>query len=90
MSVGDAAVEGARDSARGLCVGSCSGDDTTCDVGAVEWGSASSSVSEKGELGKTFERRVPQSSGSRVLNLRNTTEYGRKINDIITVLTRVP
>lgn len=80
VNVGDAAVEGARerarvegarDSARGLSMGCCSGDDTSCDVGAVDWGSASSSVSEKGELGKTFERRVAQSSGSRVLNLRN-------------------
>jgi hypothetical protein len=58
-------VDGARDRARGLGIGWGSGDG-----GAVE-GSASSSVSEKGELGKTFERRVAQRSGRRVLNLRN-------------------
>ena len=80
MSVGDKAVEGARDSARGLNM-ACSGDDTWCDVGAVEWGLGSSSVSEKGELGKTFERRVAQRSGSKVLNLRNAIKYGRKPND---------
>ena len=64
-------VDGARDRVRVVGCGCGSGDG-----GAVEWvsASASSSVSEKGELGKTFERRVAQRFGRLVLNLRRASK----------------
>jgi len=61
----------ARGGARGLGMGG-SGE-TFHDVGAVERASASSSGSEKGELGKTFERKMAQRSGRWCLNLINFT-----------------
>ena len=75
-------VDGARDSARGLGWGwGCDSGDG----GAVQWASAlvsvSSSVSEKGELGKTFEWRVAQRFGRRVLNLRSATKSRERQED---------
>jgi hypothetical protein len=99
VRVGEVAVEGTRervrvdeaqDSERGLAWGwgwGCGSGDG----GAVEWASAlalaSSSVLEKGKLGKTFERRVAQRFGRRVLNLRSASKFrqGKKI----TIHTRV-
>jgi len=72
-------VDGTRDKAR--VVGCGSGDG-----GAVESASASSSVSEKGDLGKTFERRVAQRFGRSSLNLKTSKcKKGRRI----TIRTRV-
>ena len=99
VRVGEVAVEGtrervrvdeARDNARGLGRGWGCGCGSG-DGGAVEWvsalASASSSVSEKGELGKTFERRVAQRFGRWVLNLKSASKSrkGRRI----TIRTRV-
>jgi hypothetical protein len=91
VRVGEVAVEGARervrvDGARDRArVVDCDCGCGSGDGGAVE--SASSSVSEKGELGKTFERRVAQRFGRRVLNLRRASKSrkGRRT----TIRTRV-
>ena len=72
-------VDGARDRARVVGCGSGKG-------GAVESASASSSVLEKGELVKTFERRVAQSFGRSSLNLKTSKfKKGRRT----TIRTRV-
>ena len=79
-------VDGARDRVRVVGCGCGSGDG-----GAVEWvsasASASSSVSEKGEPGNTFERRVAQRFGRYVLNLRSASK-SRESNRIA-IRTRV-